>query len=81
MDAAGTGVRIAWHLTADHDHGPEIPCMPAILLARRLAEADPIAPGAYACLGLLRLGEFEPEFSRWGMRTEIVNETTGASTF
>ena len=37
LDAAGQQARRAWHIAADHDHGPEIPCMAAILLARKLA--------------------------------------------
>lgn len=36
-DAQGAAVRRAWHIAADDNHGPEIPCMAAILLARRLA--------------------------------------------
>jgi hypothetical protein len=45
--------------------------MAAILLARRLAQGTPMAPGAFACMGLLKLAEFKPEFERWGMVTQI----------
>lgn len=76
-DAAGRLVRRAWHIAADDDHGPEIPCMAAILLARRLARNHDLPVGAHACMGLLRLAEFEPEFARWGMVTDIVEETIG----
>lgn len=74
-DAEGHARRRAWHIAADHDHGPEIPCMAAILLARRLARGDaPLQPGARACVGLLPLDAFEPEFARWGMVTDLVEE-------
>lgn len=78
---AGVGVdggplRLAWHVTAGDHHGPEIPCMPAILLARRLAAGDAIEPGARACMGLLTLADFAPEFARWGMATDVVEEAT-----
>ena len=63
---------IEWHLSADHNHGPQIPCMPAVLLARRLARGDTLPAGAHACMGLLALHEFVPEFARWGMRTELI---------
>lgn len=38
--------------------GPNIPCMPAIILARRLAAGETIAPGARPCLDLITLDEF-----------------------
>jgi hypothetical protein len=74
IDSAGQATRCAWHIAADNDHGPEIPCMAAILLARRLAAGPPIATGACTAAGLLDLADFDPEFSRWGMVTDITDE-------
>lgn len=76
LDAASRPVRRAWHIAADNDHGPEIPCMSAILLARRLAvDAAPSrSVGAHACVGFLALPDFEPEFARWQMITDTVDE-------
>ncbi|OGB30004.1 MAG: saccharopine dehydrogenase [Burkholderiales bacterium RIFCSPLOWO2_12_FULL_61_40] len=74
LDGAGRAARRAWHIAADHDHGPEIPCMAAVLLARRLARGAPLPVGASACMGLLTLADFEPEFARWGMVTDVVND-------
>jgi hypothetical protein len=48
--------------------------MAAILLARRLARAEPLSTGAQACLDVLRLEDFGPEFHRWGMVTDTVEE-------
>lgn len=45
-------------LVARQGHGPYIPCMPAILLARRLAAGQAIAPGARPCLDLIDLDEY-----------------------
>ncbi|MGE0801293.1 MAG: saccharopine dehydrogenase family protein [Lautropia sp.] len=73
-DAADRPVRHEWHLAAGDDHGPEIPCMAAILLARRLAHGQPVPIGAHACMGLLELADFQPEFERWGMQTDIVTK-------
>ena len=72
-DAQGRHRRRSWHLTADHGHGPEVPCMAALILARRLARGDAAPPGAAPCVGLVTLPEFEPEFRRWGMVTETVD--------
>lgn len=75
IDAQGAAARRAWHIAADNNHGPEIPCMAAILLARRLARGGALPLGAHVCAGLLALSEFDPEFARWGMVTDVVDES------
>lgn len=77
VDPAGGPLRLAWHLTAPDHHGPEIPAMPAILLARRLARGEALPAGARPCMGMLRLDAFAPEFARWGMVTELLQEEAG----
>jgi hypothetical protein len=74
FDAHGNAATRSWHIAADDDHGPEIPCMAAIVLARRLAAGRAVPIGASACAGHLTLSDFEPEFARWGMRTDIVED-------
>lgn len=74
LDGNGAAVKRAWHIAADNDHGPEIPCMAAILLARRLAAGEAMEPGARACVSLHALSEFTPEFAKWGMVTDVVEE-------
>jgi NAD(P)-dependent dehydrogenase (short-subunit alcohol dehydrogenase family) len=69
--ADGSRARVEWHLTADALHGPEIPCMPAILLARKLASGGIAQRGAFPCTGFLSLPEFEREFARWRITTVI----------
>lgn len=65
----GDRIRRTWELTAPAMDGPEIPCMPATLLARRFARGETLASGAFACMGFLTLADFAPEFARWGMTT------------
>jgi Saccharopine dehydrogenase NADP binding domain len=72
--ADGRLIRRIWNLSAPATDGPEIPCMPAILLARRLACGELFSSGAYPCLGFLDLDEFAPEFARWSMTTRVVEE-------
>jgi NAD(P)-dependent dehydrogenase (short-subunit alcohol dehydrogenase family) len=57
-DAAGREKRIRFFLIARSGDGPNIPCMPAILLARRLARGGTIPPGARPCLDLIDLDEY-----------------------
>ena len=82
LDATGHHAVREWHIAADDNHGPEIPCMAAILLARKLARGEAMARGAHACMGLLTLADFEPEFARWGMQIDVVEGAglDGAST-
>lgn len=69
----GGRTQLEWHLTADAGHGPEIPCMAAIILARKLARGEMSVRGAQACMGLLELTAFDPEFKKWNIST-IVKE-------
>ena len=66
----GAPASAAWHIAADDDNGPEIPCMPAILLARALAAGAPFEAGAFTSISQLALADFEPEFRKWDMITE-----------
>lgn len=65
----GDRVRRTWQLTAPALDGPEIPCMPAILLARKFARGELPKSGAFPCMEFLALSEFAPEFARWGITT------------
>lgn len=51
----------AWHLIARNNHGPYVPAIASVLLARRLIGGSGPAPGAMACFGLFTLAEFEAE--------------------
>ena len=79
INAQGQPVRRAWHIAADHDHGPEIPCMATILLARKLARGEVLPAGAFTSLGQLRLAAFDPLFAQWGMVTAVVEENAEAA--
>ena len=45
-------------MVARSSDGPNIPCMPAILIARKLAAGEPLDAGARPCLDLITLDEF-----------------------
>jgi len=48
-----------WFIVAAAGDGPQIPTVPAILLAKRLHEKDPgLKAGAYPCVGLIRLEDY-----------------------
>lgn len=64
-------ISITWNLTARQNHGPEIPCSPALILARKLAAGEISTRGAFPCLGMFSMSDFENEMSdfdiEWGI--------------
>jgi len=67
----GQPIGVRWDLTAPDLHGPEIPCLAAVLLARRLAAGGELPVGARACMGMLTLADFDGAFALWGIRSEV----------
>ncbi|XYD12164.1 DUF4166 domain-containing protein (plasmid) [Methylobacterium sp. NMS12] len=68
--ADGRRVERCWTLLADEGHGPEIPVLPAAILAERIL-AGSIAPGARDAGTLLDLADFEPSFAGLSIRHEV----------
>jgi hypothetical protein len=61
MSGAGPDGRpkeVRFYLVARSGHGPYIPCMPAILLARKLAHGEISRRGATPCVDLIDLHEY-----------------------
>jgi hypothetical protein len=54
----GRARRVVWELTARAGHGPEIPSIPAAILARKLAAGAITLRGATPCVGLFTHDEF-----------------------
>lgn len=63
----------AWYLTAKNNHGPEIPCSPALVLARKLVRGHISIRGAIPCLGLMTMSEFADEVSSFDIFWEFQN--------
>jgi hypothetical protein len=59
----GRAARLDWHLVAKRGHGPEMPCIAAIVIARGLAAGRMAARGAMPCMGLMALAQFAEEVS------------------
>ena len=54
----GADKRITFDLTARKGDGPYIPCMPAILLAKKLANDELQERGAHPCVGFITRDEY-----------------------
>jgi len=57
LDLHGQPASHTWTLVAEQDHGPFIPCFPAIALARKILRNETTARGAMPCMGLLTVEE------------------------
>lgn len=70
-DGAGMPHERRWFLIAKNGDGPQIPCVPAIVLARRLASGAPPITGAYPCVGLVSLEEYLLELRVFDIRQYV----------
>ena len=57
-DRDGADKIIKFELTARNGDGPYIPCMPAILMAKKLATDEANETGAYPCMGFITKDEY-----------------------
>jgi len=71
IDRGGRPKRISVFMIARKVHGPNIPCMPAIILARRIAAGQAPSPGARPCLDLIDLDELMKSIGHLDITTTV----------
>lgn len=69
LDRDGNPALRKWFIVARDATGPHIPTIPAILLAERLSKGKRLKPGAYPCLGLVKLEDYLAELRPYGIET------------
>lgn len=79
MFLSGTGhhgkpAQVRIFMIARQVHGPNIPCLPAIILARRLAGEQTIEPGARPCLDLINLEELMAAMQPLDITTTVTGD-------
>lgn len=67
----GHAKEIRWDLVAETGHGPQMPTIPSIILAKKLAEGSLSVKGAQACVGLVTLADFTLETSAWNIWQKV----------
>ncbi|MEI9926446.1 MAG: hypothetical protein WDN44_00340 [Sphingomonas sp.] len=75
--AAGERRQVRFFLIARSNHGPNIPCVPAIVLAKRLALGGAAPPGARPCLDLIDLPAFLEALSGLDIATYVEGPDIG----
>ena len=71
----GAPLTCVWELYAENDDGPNIPCMAAVALTRKLAAGKLAETGAMPCVGLVKLDEYLAELQGLAIRTEERSES------
>jgi Saccharopine dehydrogenase NADP binding domain len=70
-DPGGNPKRIVWYLIAERSHGPYIPAIPSVILAKRLLDGTLSARGAMPCAGLFTLADFMAEVADLDIRAAL----------
>ena len=68
----GGAPKVLWRLIARDGHGPRIPTIPSIVLAKRMASGFGPPPGAHACVGLFTLDEFSRELVELNVTQQVI---------
>jgi len=57
LDQSRRPLEVTWTLVADDNHGPYVPCAPAIALTKKLIRRPMMERGAMPCIGVLSVEE------------------------
>jgi hypothetical protein len=77
LDHNGRSIAHRWFIVAKDGEGPQIPTIPAIVLARKAAQGTLTFRGAGPCVGLVSLDEYRQELE--GYPIEILSDFTAAN--
>jgi hypothetical protein len=64
IDSNNMPVKASWALKADTNRGPYVPTLAALALVRKFRDGSITFRGASACVGILKLEDFDPDFER-----------------
>ena len=70
-DHQGRPLSCRWFIVARDGHGPYIPTVPAIVLARRLIRQPCVLTGALPCVGLVTLDEYLAQLKPYSISTYL----------
>jgi hypothetical protein len=69
VDNVGKKIVKKWFITALSDHGPYIPALASVVLAKKIINNELNFTGAVPCLGLVTLEEYLRESEHLEIRT------------
>jgi hypothetical protein len=71
MGLNGRPLTIRWDLVALDNDGPRIPTIPALILARKMADGRRTQRGATACINLISLDEFSQAVAGYNLQQHV----------
>ena len=74
LDQTGKALTATWFLTARSGCGPEIPSIPAVILAKKLASQNPGLHGAQPCLSMFTLDEFNAAVRHLPIESQVLEQ-------
>ncbi len=60
-----------WFIIAKDGDGPNIPCVPAVILAKQLVLGVPLNAGAYPCVGVIKLEDYMAELEKFNIHQVV----------
>lgn len=76
-DKKGKPIEIKWFIIAKDNDGPQIPCVPAIILSKKIIQGDFHASGAMPCVGMITLDEYMKGLEGFSIKQHVMVNDSG----
>lgn len=73
-DKQNQPLEIKWFIVAKNNDGPQIPCIPAIVLSKKMIRGSLNTRGAMPCVGLLTLEEYMQELEGFDIKQHVMKK-------
>jgi len=70
----GKPLTIKWFIIAQDNDGPQIPCVPAIILSKKIIRDTLHIRGAMPCVGMIMLDEYMKELEGFSIKQHIISD-------
>ena len=67
----GKPLAIKWFIIAKDNNGPQIPCVPAIILSKKIIRNNLLERGAMPCIGMITLDEYMHELQGFAIKQHV----------
>lgn len=67
----GKPIELKWFIIAKDNDGPQIPCVPAIILSKKIIKKELTLTGALPCVGLITLDEYMKELKGFSIKQYV----------
>jgi hypothetical protein len=68
INKEGKPIEIKWFIVAKENDGPQIPCIPAIILSKKIMHGELHMTGAMPCVGMMTLNEYMNELKGFDIK-------------